>query len=191
MEKSLDDCYYFLYSSCKRGDACSFRHNEETRQNPVLCEEWNRTGMCRLDCPFRHSLYHKEKKRSNDFCYWEGREKGCTREFCEFRHQNPEKDRWKIDRQQNNSMPFQPESAEPMTGGSRTLWGVTLPPDTPLEMSSIRLPNSKSNGISSFSNTIKRPNVTKDGILDTNMLISRMNELDEELADLNRLLDRL
>ena len=92
-----EDCYYFLYSTCKRGASCGYRHNPYTKLNPVLCEEWDRTKKCREDCPFRHSYYHLKKNRSDDFCFWEDKESGCTKEFCEFRHRNPEKDAWKVD----------------------------------------------------------------------------------------------
>lgn len=95
MDKETEDCYYFLYSVCKRGPACAYRHNPLSKQNPVLCEEWRRTKMCRDDCPFRHSYYHLEKKRSEDYCYWEDKPEGCTKEFCEFKHRDPAKDSWK------------------------------------------------------------------------------------------------
>lgn len=92
---STEDCYFFLYSTCKRGSSCAYRHNPFSRLNPVLCEEWNETRTCREDCPFRHSFYHLQKKRSDDLCYWEDKPEGCTKEFCEFKHRSPEKDAWK------------------------------------------------------------------------------------------------
>ncbi|KAI4291391.1 hypothetical protein PAPHI01_0665 [Pancytospora philotis] len=93
--KELEDCYYYLYSSCKRGNACAFRHCAATKQNPVLCEDWAATGRCTPDCPYRHSYHHLKKRRSDDKCFWETQETGCTKEFCEFRHENPAKDAWK------------------------------------------------------------------------------------------------
>lgn len=95
MDGDTEDCYYFLYSTCKRGASCCYRHNAFSKQNPVLCEEWAQTGACRVDCPFRHSTYHLQKRRADDLCYWEDREQGCTKEFCEFKHRDSAKDAWK------------------------------------------------------------------------------------------------
>lgn len=95
MDKSTEDCYYFLYSVCKKGESCTYRHNPTSRQNTILCESWERSRKCRDDCPYRHSYYHFQKKRADDYCFWEDKETGCTKEFCEFRHRNPEKDAWK------------------------------------------------------------------------------------------------
>ena len=95
MSNEVDDCYYFLYSVCKRGPTCIYRHNPFSKQNPVLCETWDKTKTCRVDCPFRHSYHHLQKNRSEDYCYWEDKETGCSKEFCEFKHKNPEKDYWK------------------------------------------------------------------------------------------------
>jgi len=96
-EKSLEDCYYFLYSNCRKGDECEYRHRPESKTNPVLCERWSQTKVCTQDCPLRHSYHHLKKKRTDDQCYWETQEGGCTRKFCEFRHRDPQKDAWRVD----------------------------------------------------------------------------------------------
>lgn len=95
MEETREDCYYYLYSVCKRGPSCIYRHNAFSKQNPVLCETWSKTKQCREDCPFRHSYYHLKKNRSDDFCFWEDKESGCTKSFCEFRHKDSSRDAWK------------------------------------------------------------------------------------------------
>lgn len=97
-EKKLDkieDCYYFLYSTCRRGDACGFRHNLLSKQCKVLCEAWDRDGECREDCPLRHSRYHLKKDREIELCFFE-QNGGCKKEFCEFRHMEEGKDNWKV-----------------------------------------------------------------------------------------------
>ncbi|ELA40892.1 uncharacterized protein VICG_02072 [Vittaforma corneae ATCC 50505] len=94
-DRDVEDCYYFLYSTCKRGSNCGYRHNPMAKTNTTLCPQWASTKKCTLDCPMRHSLYHLQKKRSEDFCYFENTEQGCTKPYCEFKHKNPTKDVWK------------------------------------------------------------------------------------------------
>ncbi|ORD93709.1 ZC11A [Enterospora canceri] len=90
----IEDCYYFLYSTCQRGQECGFRHNLLSKQCNILCDEWDRTGSCREECPLRHSRYHLKKSRVDEMCYWENHG-GCKKRFCEFKHENEEKDEWK------------------------------------------------------------------------------------------------
>ncbi|TBU06433.1 zinc finger domain-containing protein [Hamiltosporidium magnivora] len=91
----MEDCYYFLYSSCSRNGSCVYRHSQVAKENPVLCKNWDNKGICFKDCPFRHSRYHLSKNRKDILCYWESQPEGCTKEFCEFRHLNVYKDSWK------------------------------------------------------------------------------------------------
>lgn len=93
--KEYEDCFYFLSSECKRGDQCSFRHNEIAKSSSTLCPKWDQTKECTFDCPNRHSYYQFEKSKGSDFCYFEVTLKGCRKPYCEFRHRNPEKDAWK------------------------------------------------------------------------------------------------
>ena len=90
----IEDCYYYLYSTCKRGDNCGFRHNLLSKQCNILCEEWSKLKTCREECPLRHSYYHLKKNRSEEMCHWEANG-GCKKEFCEFMHNEIGKDDWK------------------------------------------------------------------------------------------------
>ncbi len=90
-----EDCYYFLYSTCKRGDQCLYRHNELSKQCNILCKQWESNKQCSEDCPFRHSYYHLQKPRNENYCYWE-ENGGCAKEFCEFKHKDVAKDEWKL-----------------------------------------------------------------------------------------------
>lgn len=90
----MEDCYYFLYSKCSRGENCKFRHCYSSKENPVLCKNWEKKGRCTFNCPFRHSDYHLKKARVDEMCYWEATT-GCTKEFCEFRHKDASRDEWK------------------------------------------------------------------------------------------------
>lgn len=109
-EKSTDirmyeDCYYFLYSSCKKGVDCVYRHIPAAKANTTLCPEWANTKKCNVECPMRHSLYHLNRKRQDDLCYFEITEQGCTKSNCEFKHRNPAKDAWKAEK-----LGYSPES---------------------------------------------------------------------------------
>lgn len=95
VEKAYEDCYYFLYSNCKRGDTCIYRHCLEAKTSTKLCPEWEKTKKCSLNCPFRHSYYHLQKKRSNDMCYFEETPQGCTKPYCEYKHKDTSRDIWK------------------------------------------------------------------------------------------------
>lgn len=90
----MEDCYYFLYSRCSKGENCKFRHCYSCKENPVLCKNWELKKKCTISCPFRHSNYHLKKSRSEEMCYWESTT-GCNKEFCEFKHRDPSKDQWK------------------------------------------------------------------------------------------------
>ncbi|KAL7345517.1 zinc finger domain-containing protein [Encephalitozoon intestinalis] len=91
----MDDCYFFLYSSCKFKDRCTYRHNEKCRNNLVTCKNWESKIPCNEDCPYRHSKFHLKKNRREEMCYWEDKPRGCTKDRCEYRHTNPMKDAWK------------------------------------------------------------------------------------------------
>ncbi|AFN83115.1 hypothetical protein EROM_060200 [Encephalitozoon romaleae SJ-2008] len=91
----MDDCYFFLYSSCKFKDRCTYRHNEGCRNNLVTCKNWESKIPCSEDCPYRHSKFHLKKNRREEMCYWEDKPGGCTKDRCEYRHTDPTKDAWK------------------------------------------------------------------------------------------------
>nr|AGE95733.1 hypothetical protein ECU06_0290 [Encephalitozoon cuniculi] len=91
----MDDCYFFLYSSCKFKDRCTYRHNESCRNNLITCRNWVSKIPCSDDCPYRHSKFHLKKNRREEMCYWEDKPSGCIKDRCEYRHANPLKDAWK------------------------------------------------------------------------------------------------
>lgn len=85
----MEDCYYFLYSKCARGDSCAFRHSEAAKMSSLTCSAWEKGIPCANDCPYRHSLHHLKKRREDMDCYWEARG-GCTKEGCAYRHRDKE-----------------------------------------------------------------------------------------------------
>ncbi|GAB1601642.1 zinc finger CCCH domain-containing protein 11A-like [Argonauta hians] len=79
-----DDCYFYYYSSCTKGDNCTFRHCPEALGNEVVCTNW-RNGSCfRSGCMFRHMDIKID--RSSIPCYWESQPSGCTKTHCVFKH---------------------------------------------------------------------------------------------------------
>lgn len=100
-DRRLEDCYYYLYSSCRRGHDCTFRHSPDARASTKICPEWEKTRRCTVDCPLRHNTHQVQRRKADEYCYFEDKEPGCTKPFCEFKHKNPEKDAWKLSGPQN------------------------------------------------------------------------------------------
>nr|XP_054969744.1 zinc finger CCCH domain-containing protein 11C-like [Pan paniscus]XP_054969746.1 zinc finger CCCH domain-containing protein 11C-like [Pan paniscus]XP_054969747.1 zinc finger CCCH domain-containing protein 11C-like [Pan paniscus] len=84
MPNQGEDCYFFFYSTCTKGDSCPFRHCEAALGNETVCTLW-REGRCfRRVCRFRHMEI--DKKRSEVPCYWENQPTGCQKLNCAFHH---------------------------------------------------------------------------------------------------------
>ncbi|XP_051829982.1 zinc finger CCCH domain-containing protein 11A-like [Antechinus flavipes] len=79
-----EDCYFFFYSTCNKGDRCPFRHCEAALGNETVCTLWQKGRCFRQVCRFRHMEI--EKKRSEIPCYWENQPKGCQKLNCAFHH---------------------------------------------------------------------------------------------------------
>ncbi|XP_043263713.1 zinc finger CCCH domain-containing protein 11A-like isoform X2 [Colletes gigas] len=80
------DCYFFYYSTCKKGDHCPFRHEPSALGCETMCTYWQH-GKC-LDehCNFRHMELKKNRKSIP--CYWETQPGGCRKPHCSFMHKN-------------------------------------------------------------------------------------------------------
>ncbi|GBM77755.1 Zinc finger CCCH domain-containing protein 11A [Araneus ventricosus] len=84
-QSSLQDCYFYFYSSCTKGDECPFRHCELALGTETVCSLW-REGRCfRSNCKFRHM--ESRINRSMIPCYWENQPGGCRKPHCVFLHQ--------------------------------------------------------------------------------------------------------
>jgi len=55
MPEEAEDCFYFLNSACRKGEACGFRHSAAAKESQVVCPEWAATRSCTVDCPMRHT----------------------------------------------------------------------------------------------------------------------------------------
>ncbi|XP_069627936.1 LOW QUALITY PROTEIN: zinc finger CCCH domain-containing protein 11A-like [Haliaeetus albicilla] len=84
MSKQGDDCYFYFYSTCDKGDSCSFRHCAAALGNERVCRLWQEGRCFKTTCRFRHM--EVDKKRSEIPCYWENQPAGCQKSNCTFRH---------------------------------------------------------------------------------------------------------
>ncbi|XP_072571889.1 zinc finger CCCH domain-containing protein 11A-like isoform X2 [Paramormyrops kingsleyae] len=82
-----DDCYFYFYSTCTKGDSCPFRHCEAAMGSETVCNLWQENRCFRKICKFRHMEI--KKKRSEIPCYWENQPAGCQKPHCAFHHEKP------------------------------------------------------------------------------------------------------
>ncbi|XP_030275307.1 zinc finger CCCH domain-containing protein 11A isoform X4 [Sparus aurata] len=82
-----DDCYFFYYSTCTKGDSCPFRHCEAAMGNETVCNLWQEGRCFRTVCKFRHMEITKNRKEIP--CYWENQAAGCQKPHCAFFHERP------------------------------------------------------------------------------------------------------
>uniref|UniRef100_A0A3Q3BHH2 Zinc finger CCCH-type containing 11A n=1 Tax=Kryptolebias marmoratus TaxID=37003 RepID=A0A3Q3BHH2_KRYMA len=80
-----DDCYFFYYSTCSKGDSCPFRHCEAAMGNEIVCNLWQEGRCFRPVCKFRHMEITKNRKEIP--CYWENQPAGCQKPHCAFLHE--------------------------------------------------------------------------------------------------------
>jgi len=79
-----DDCYFFYYSTCTKGDDCPFRHEASALGNETVCSYWQQGQCSKVRCGFRHM--ELKKNRSTIACYWESQPGGCRKSHCPFSH---------------------------------------------------------------------------------------------------------
>ncbi|XP_076003274.1 zinc finger CCCH domain-containing protein 11A [Genypterus blacodes] len=79
-----DDCYFFYYSTCSKGDSCPFRHCEAAMGIETVCNLWQEGRCFRTLCKFRHMEITKNRKEIA--CYWEKQPAGCQKPHCAFSH---------------------------------------------------------------------------------------------------------
>ncbi|XP_070759046.1 zinc finger CCCH domain-containing protein 11A isoform X2 [Enoplosus armatus] len=85
MTNNGDDCYFFYYSTCTKGDSCPFRHCEAAMGNETVCNLWQEGRCFRTVCKFRHMEITKNRKEIP--CYWENQPAGCQKSHCAFFHE--------------------------------------------------------------------------------------------------------
>ncbi|KAM4587804.1 zinc finger CCCH domain-containing protein 11A isoform 1-T7 [Odontesthes bonariensis] len=82
-----DDCYFYYYSTCSKGDSCPFRHCEAAMGNESTCNLWKEGRCFRTVCKFRHMEITINRKEIP--CYWENQPAGCQKPHCAFFHERP------------------------------------------------------------------------------------------------------
>ncbi|XP_014482357.1 PREDICTED: zinc finger CCCH domain-containing protein 11A-like isoform X2 [Dinoponera quadriceps] len=80
------DCYFFYYSTCKKGDFCPFRHEPSALGCETMCTFWQQGSCLNEHCNFRHMELKKNRKSIP--CYWETQPGGCRKPHCPFLHKN-------------------------------------------------------------------------------------------------------
>ncbi|XP_012148238.1 LOW QUALITY PROTEIN: uncharacterized protein LOC100881252 [Megachile rotundata] len=80
------DCYFFYYSTCKKGDNCPFRHEPSALGCETMCIYWQQGKCLEEHCNFRHMELKKNRKSIP--CYWETQPGGCRKPHCSFMHKN-------------------------------------------------------------------------------------------------------
>lgn len=86
-DRRNDDCYFYFYSTCTKGDDCPFRHCEAALGTETVCPAWKEGNCMRKSCKFRHM--ESRKNRSQIPCYWENQPSGCRKPHCVFMHSRP------------------------------------------------------------------------------------------------------
>lgn len=87
MSNQGDDCYFYFYSTCTKGDGCPFRHCEAARGSEIVCSLWQENRCFRSVCKLRHMDIKKNRKEIQ--CYWENQPGGCQKSHCAFYHEKP------------------------------------------------------------------------------------------------------
>ncbi|XP_016393251.1 zinc finger CCCH domain-containing protein 11A-like [Sinocyclocheilus rhinocerous] len=82
-----DDCYFYYYSTCTKGNSCPFRHCEDAMGSETVCTLWQEQRCFRNVCMFRHMEIKKNRKEIA--CYWENQLAGCQKPHCAFHHEKP------------------------------------------------------------------------------------------------------
>ncbi|CAF1161535.1 unnamed protein product [Adineta ricciae] len=89
MQKSNDDCFYFLTSSCVKGPACPYRHNPLVLTCNVMCPAWLRGNCVDPACSLRHSVIQRPTISNGMSCFYENTPMGCLKPDCTYVHLRP------------------------------------------------------------------------------------------------------
>ncbi|XP_072755906.1 uncharacterized protein [Anoplolepis gracilipes] len=81
------DCYFFYYSTCKKGEFCPYRHEPSALGCETTCTYWQQGNCLNEHCNFRHMELKKNRKSIP--CYWETQPGGCRKPHCPFLHASP------------------------------------------------------------------------------------------------------
>jgi len=86
-QRNLHDCYFYYYSTCRKGKSCVFRHEPAALGHDQACKLFLEGKCFNRGCTLRHMKI--QKPRSGTQCYWESQPGGCRKPHCVFQHRNP------------------------------------------------------------------------------------------------------
>ncbi|KAG7304891.1 hypothetical protein JYU34_010286 [Plutella xylostella] len=86
--RKFNDCYFYYYSTCTKGENCVFRHEPSALGCETMCAAWQQGKCMDKKCRLRHMELRKNRKQIP--CYWESQPTGCRKKHCPFMHKNPE-----------------------------------------------------------------------------------------------------
>ncbi|XP_073954657.1 uncharacterized protein isoform X2 [Choristoneura fumiferana] len=86
--RKFNDCYFYYYSTCTKGDNCVFRHEPSALGCETMCSAWQQGKCMDKRCKLRHMELRKNRKQIP--CYWENQPGGCRKKHCPFMHKNPD-----------------------------------------------------------------------------------------------------
>ncbi|XP_063537906.1 uncharacterized protein LOC134747231 [Cydia strobilella] len=105
--RKFNDCYFYYYSTCTKGDNCVFRHEPSALGCETMCTAWQQGKCMDKRCKLRHMELRKNRKQIP--CYWENQPGGCRKKHCPFMHKNPEA-------RTDGIAPSQPIPQQPIAG---------------------------------------------------------------------------
>ncbi|XP_061717294.1 zinc finger CCCH domain-containing protein 11A-like [Cydia pomonella] len=134
--RKFNDCYFYYYSTCTKGDNCVFRHEPSALGCETMCTAWQQGKCMDKRCKLRHMELRKNRKQIP--CYWENQPGGCRKKHCPFMHKNPDARTDGIAPSQ--PVPQQPIAGQPVAGASESAEpaapplsvGVAAPAPVPL-----------------------------------------------------------
>lgn len=128
LPRNLHDCYFFYYSTCKKGSNCEYRHEPAALGHEETCKLWQEGKCYNRTCTMRHMKI--EKPRSATPCFWEDQPGGCRKPHCVFQHKAPKPGQQPGPPQQqvpashpattSSMMPQQVAAGAPTGGGAAT-----------------------------------------------------------------------
>ncbi|CAH2087904.1 unnamed protein product [Euphydryas editha] len=86
--RKFNDCYFYYYSTCTKGENCVFRHEPSALGCETMCTAWQQGKCLDKSCKLRHMELRKNRKQIP--CYWENQPGGCRKKHCPFMHKNPD-----------------------------------------------------------------------------------------------------
>ncbi|XP_063384847.1 uncharacterized protein LOC134670944 [Cydia fagiglandana] len=107
--RKFNDCYFYYYSTCTKGDNCVFRHEPSALGCETMCSAWQQGKCMDKRCKLRHMELRKNRKQIP--CYWENQPGGCRKKHCPFMHKNP-------DARTDGIAPSQPVPQQPIAGAA-------------------------------------------------------------------------